>query len=375
MALRATPLLRALADPLTTYHSRVAQGQLVRDGAQIHALVLLRRLARTLVARQNRLKAAPVHPPSETNSDLNAVAQDHHTQATQLEQWLVAAPRVAAHAPPGALLTGPPGCGKSLAADLFLASLPPGLGFRRHYHHLLLEIYALVQREAARRAREVQALRAQTQLNAEPHSRPTDLFTRLRRVAQPHADRLAAFLRPPVPGRIEAAIAARQARDLARAAHQATTAATTEASELVVSAPPEGGAALASAALGTSTLAEYAAAWLYVSQGSVIVVDELQLLDIASAGLLARVLMRFGDWVVRWWERRIDHHKSCMRKRMSDVVNFNRFLMHSKRIVLRSRWRVNAIFVMNLSMILVTILMSISSSLIRRLRLKPVWAI
>ncbi|KAI7949076.1 hypothetical protein MJO28_007897 [Puccinia striiformis f. sp. tritici] len=49
-------------------------------------------------------------------------------------------------APPGFLLTGPPGTGKTLLMDLFFDSLPIHQKFRRHYHHFLLSLYTLVSR-------------------------------------------------------------------------------------------------------------------------------------------------------------------------------------------------------------------------------------
>lgn len=49
------------------------------------------------------------------------------------------------------LLTGPPGCGKSFLIDLWFSSLPTPYKVRKHYSQLVLEIYRGVWEETQRR--------------------------------------------------------------------------------------------------------------------------------------------------------------------------------------------------------------------------------
>lgn len=51
----------------------------------------------------------------------------------------------------GLLLTGPPGCGKSFLIDMWFSAIPTPFKVRRHYNELVLEIYRAVWEETQRR--------------------------------------------------------------------------------------------------------------------------------------------------------------------------------------------------------------------------------
>lgn len=152
----------------------------------------------------------------------------------------------------GLLLTGPPGCGKSFLVDLWLSTLPTPFKMRKHYSELVLEIYRGVWEETRRRKA---LLDSHEHERFQPPSRPVwtrTVRTRWRKLfetgALPKTWRSAAY------------------RDAIKSAHSQRH-----------HFPP----------------ISFAIAHRLVTQHWLLAFDELQLLDVSSAGLLADVLSWF----------------------------------------------------------------------------------
>lgn len=211
--------------------------------------------------------------------------------------------------PRGLLLTGKPGTGKSFLVDTWFECLPVRGKFRRHYHHLLLTIYRLIWLEAERRRqgfgafgtpaggvapeRGVGAVWQRVEASEEDQGahkgrRKKSLgeWARTIRGGVP-------FLRPsrdsPVP---PSAFDGTDIDEEARKGMDVVKLAQMERQEENVAGMAHG--------MGT-TLPMHVAAQLFLSCGHVLVFDEIQLLDIASATLLRRILTsywRLGGVVV-----------------------------------------------------------------------------
>ncbi|GAA5827955.1 hypothetical protein JCM11251_005665 [Rhodosporidiobolus azoricus] len=178
-----------VADPLWLYYSLVAQGKVQKDEEQLRALVRIRKLHEQLLDYQppvrlvTLLESIRSLPSSETSptssssalttsslpvwpfrrSALSMLGQELSPEEeaerrelaslSEKEKTMQLVKVLKAHegledldTPKGFLLTGPPGTGKSLLMDLFFQSLPVPHKVRYHYHAFLLSIYQSVHR-------------------------------------------------------------------------------------------------------------------------------------------------------------------------------------------------------------------------------------
>ncbi|SCV67945.1 BQ2448_66 [Microbotryum intermedium] len=165
-----------VADPLLLYQGMVANGTVKSDPEQIRALVQMRRLTEELLDYSPPVRLLtlleslrPTNDPlasqvpewpfrrSPLSSRGIELSQDEEAERSSLlsmseKQKSTALVKVlnddqgleALDTPKGFLLTGPPGTGKSFLMDLFFASLPMPHKIRFHYHSFLLSIYSAV---------------------------------------------------------------------------------------------------------------------------------------------------------------------------------------------------------------------------------------
>ncbi|TCD68056.1 hypothetical protein EIP91_011601 [Steccherinum ochraceum] len=150
-----TSNLPQTTDLLQTYHGLVTLGKIQYDAEQIRVVMQLRRIQKELdgyappaltshylTGSSNQWQSSAVRPAAETDpvsekpwwqSDGKAEASDTNTKAL------------------GLLLIGPPGSGKSFLIDLWLRGLPTPYKARKHYSELVLEVYRAVWEETKSR--------------------------------------------------------------------------------------------------------------------------------------------------------------------------------------------------------------------------------
>ncbi|KDE06896.1 hypothetical protein MVLG_02784 [Microbotryum lychnidis-dioicae p1A1 Lamole] len=175
-AAAATETSIQVTDPLLLYHGMVANGNVKSDSEQIRALVQMRKLTEELLDYSPPVRLLtlleslrPTNDPlasqipewpfrrSPLSSRGIELSEDEEAERSSLlsmseKQKSTALVKVlkddqgleGLDTPKGFLLTGPPGTGKSFLMDLFFASLPVPHKVRFHYHSFLLFIYSAV---------------------------------------------------------------------------------------------------------------------------------------------------------------------------------------------------------------------------------------
>ncbi|PLW13168.1 hypothetical protein PCANC_18626 [Puccinia coronata f. sp. avenae] len=136
-------------DLIQRYQAQLTLGTLRKDAQQTRVIRQLSPLHQTLKNYTPHPRLIPLFDHAllapSTSNPIATLLNPPPSPSTALIEILTHSQHLADRdAPPGFLLTGPPGTGKTLLMDLFFDSLPIQQKFRRHYHHFLLSLYSLV---------------------------------------------------------------------------------------------------------------------------------------------------------------------------------------------------------------------------------------
>ncbi|KAI0630434.1 AFG1-like ATPase-domain-containing protein [Trametes polyzona] len=185
--------LPAQIDLLERYRGLVALCRIKEDEEQIRVIMQLRRLHKELdgyappavLARHlNQTHTfAPGELPAEGGDSSPWWAATDSFEQDRSSRGLI---RIRTHAeeiealdtPKGLLITGPPGSGKSFLIDLWFSTLPTPYKARKHYNELVLEIYRAVWEETRRRMTAMYSSEARLQADQEPEPRPWNKLVR-----------------------------------------------------------------------------------------------------------------------------------------------------------------------------------------------------
>lgn len=174
---RRYSLLPQQTDLLERYQALVCSGRVTRDDEQIQVVMALRRLQKNLEGYAPQQHASTLLRMSHSKADSSGVTSESPwwvASKGDLEQ----ASRPGSDAlvrlkstmeelasldtPKGLILTGSPGSGKSFLIDLWFSGMPTPFKARKHYNQLVLEMYRGVWEETQLRMASAQAFRDST---------------------------------------------------------------------------------------------------------------------------------------------------------------------------------------------------------------------
>ncbi|KAF7357706.1 Lactation elevated protein 1 [Mycena venus] len=145
-------------DLLDRYRGMVSAGKIQHDDDQIRVIMQLRRLQKELIDYSPAMVAPHLLDSPETSSawwtgDSLLESNSPNVNSRALVSLRSHAEELANLNTPkvGLMLTGPPGSGKSFIVDLWLSCIPTPHKTRKHYNQLVLEIYRGVWEETKRR--------------------------------------------------------------------------------------------------------------------------------------------------------------------------------------------------------------------------------
>ncbi|KAF7315792.1 Mitochondrial ATPase [Mycena indigotica] len=136
-------------DLLDKYHGLVKGRQIQYDEDQIRVVMQLRRLQQELVDYTPMVAPRLLENPQTSSAWYSDESASTQSAIVSLKSHVEELANL--ETPKGMLLTGPPGCGKSFLIDLWLSGLSTPYKTRKHYNQLVLEIYRGVWQETQRR--------------------------------------------------------------------------------------------------------------------------------------------------------------------------------------------------------------------------------
>ncbi|KAF9816748.1 hypothetical protein IEO21_03910 [Rhodonia placenta] len=131
-------------DLLERYRGLCSSGKIRYDEEQIRVIMQLRRLQRELDGYAPPALSTQYLDPRESKGNDDSKPwwlHESHPEESAAED----------HRALGLLLTGPPGSGKSFLIDLWYSAIPTPFKARKHYNEIVLEIYRAVWEETRQR--------------------------------------------------------------------------------------------------------------------------------------------------------------------------------------------------------------------------------
>ncbi|KAI0779449.1 AFG1-like ATPase-domain-containing protein [Fomes fomentarius] len=177
--------LPAQTDLLERYHGLVALGRVQQDEEQVRVIMQLRKLHRELEGYAPPALLSrhlnPTHTIAATSSENpwwladNSIVEQETTFRSLVRVRTHAEEIEALTTPKGLLIIGSPGSGKSFLIDLWFSTHPTPYKARKHYSQLVLEIYRAVWEETRRRMAAMHA----AQCPQEPVERPAHSWNKV----------------------------------------------------------------------------------------------------------------------------------------------------------------------------------------------------